>query len=236
LLQILVSRPVSCSRKTRRRCLDLVTSGLSATTSLLELAGLALEVGSLADVRAGGGVGNTWSLSEVAVDDTGLHGATQQDSVLAERLGHSELVEGHALSAGLLNALTGSLGESESADLKSFRGIQHANIVGDGSADHGDLGLLSLHVLSELGHAHRALLDASLAQSVGDNLVEVGLGSASEELVGLDHKLEVRVVTLDVGALGDLLATTGLNIDTHLDSICGLKTIKEEASDILYIS
>ena len=66
-----------------RRSLDLEATGLPASTSLLELAALALEVGGLAHVRAGLGVWHTRGLSEVAVHDASLDRSTKQDAVLA---------------------------------------------------------------------------------------------------------------------------------------------------------
>merc|ERR1712084_56906 len=79
--------------------LHLESTGFSATTSLLELAALALEVGGLAHVGARGGVGHTGSLSEVAVHGAGLDSTTQQNASLSLGRLHGQLVEGHALSS-----------------------------------------------------------------------------------------------------------------------------------------
>lgn len=254
-------------RKISGTCLVLVTAGFAASTSLLELASLALEVGRLAHVRAGLGTRSTASLSEVLVDGTGLDGATKQHaagSCFEKREGkrdsfkrwnsleettwspesaqiyeictelqivylelppmemlytlrglERELIEGEAASTVLGDARAGGFGEAQGAH-GQLRNVEHAHVVGDVTADDSDLVFLALHVIGQLGDGHRSLLDGGHAKAVRNDLVEVRLRAARQDLVGLRQKLQVRVVALDIGALVRVDAAASLDIDTHL--------------------
>jgi len=130
------------------------------------------------------------------------------------------LIEGQELGAGLGEAGAGTLGEAKGADLHTLEGLRHgdeAGIIGDGTNQDGGLTGLLLHVLGELGDGERGLLDTSHAQPVGDDLVELGGGTASQELVQLNQELQVRVITLNLGALVGRGATSGFDINTHLE-------------------
>lgn len=89
--------------------LHLETLGPSATTSLLELATLALDVWLLVLV---------WSHTEVLDGLTSVLGSSQQNNIATSWGTESELIESETLTTSLLNSCSGSSGESESDDGK----------------------------------------------------------------------------------------------------------------------
>jgi len=198
------------------KLLHLESTRSTTTTSHLELAGLALEVGTtVSQVRAGLGVWHTRSLSEVAVHLAGLDSTTKEDAVGTGRRHHSQLIESQALSASLLDTRTSSFGETQSAHLHGRQIFDHTEIVGDGSRDNGDLIRLLGHVAGQVVNGHRCLLDTSHAQTHGDAFVELGVSTATQELVQLDQKLQVWVVAVNFRTTVRSDTTTSLLIDTH---------------------
>jgi len=98
----------------------------------------------------------------------------------------SELIEGDNLTTVGQDASTGTLGDTEGAQLEALRALEHANIVGDGSDNHGHLAVLATHELGELGQGKRRAVHAGHEQTLQDDGVEVGLGAASQEAVKLN--------------------------------------------------
>merc|ERR1711924_109037 len=68
----------------------------------------------------------------------------------SSRVSRRELVEGDDFSTVVEDARTSSLSDTESAELDAFRGIEHADIVGDGANNDSELALLATHELSDL--------------------------------------------------------------------------------------
>mmetsp|Transcript_81059 Transcript_81059/g.169255 ORF Transcript_81059/g.169255 Transcript_81059/m.169255 type:complete len:200 (+) Transcript_81059:202-801(+) len=162
----------------------------------------------------GGAVRHTRSLSEVALSLAGLGGASEQDSALAERRLESELVEGHAGATSLDDAGSGGLGEAQSADGHLGDFIE-ALVVGDGANDHGGLALLATHEGSQLLEADGSLVLSGHVQALVDDLVELGVGTASQELVQPAQELHIGVLRLGL-AKTDLLASgDGFDVNTH---------------------
>lgn len=112
-----------------------------------------------------------WAETEVLDGLTSVLGATEEDDVGAGWGAESELVEGDALTAGLLDAGTGGRGEAKSADAHLWD-LEHTVVIGDGADDSADLALGGLLVVlvggdgDDLGEGDRWGVDARHAQSV----------------------------------------------------------------------
>jgi hypothetical protein len=103
--------------------LDLETTRPSATTSALELAALGLDVGLLV------GVGTE---AEVLDGLTGVLGSTEEEGVGSSGEAGSDLIDGEALAAGLLNARTGRRSEAHRGD-GELGELKETVVVSDGS-------------------------------------------------------------------------------------------------------
>jgi hypothetical protein len=103
--------------------LDLETTRPSATTSALELAALACDVGLLV------GVGTE---AEVLDGLTGVLGSTEEEGVGSSGEAGSDLVDGEGLTTGLLDACAsrGSEAESRNGELGE---LSQTDVVSDGS-------------------------------------------------------------------------------------------------------
>jgi hypothetical protein len=102
---------------------DLETTRPSASTSTLELAALALDVGLLV------GVGTK---AEVLDGLTGVLGATEEDGVGSSREAGSDLIDGEGLTTGLQDARAGSGGEAESRN-GELGELEETVVVSDGA-------------------------------------------------------------------------------------------------------
>ena len=108
----------------------------------------------------------------------------------------SQLIQSDALASGLQDAGTSGLSEAESAHLQG-RHFDHANIVSDGSHDHGDLVLLSLHVLHQSAQTHGRAVDAAHVKTLQNHLRESSVSAASKEAIQLrDHPFRPKAPTL----------------------------------------
>lgn len=173
--------------------LNLETLRPSATTSLLELAALGLDLWLLVLV---------WSHAEVLDGLAGVLWSTEEDDVRASWCAESELIESDGLTTGGLDAGAGSRSEAEGADAE-LGNLEHAVVVGDSSNNGADLALVLLAGVlggrdsDDLGERHRWGVDARHAQSPQDGGIELALRAAVQELVQLVQNLAVRV-----GAVG----------------------------------
>lgn len=187
--------------------LDLEATRSSATTSTLELAALGQDARSLALVGAH---------AEVADGLTGVAGTTEDQSVLTSGGATSKLVEGDALTAGLDNAGTGGLGETESGN-GSLGDLEEAVVISDG-ADNDD-GLVLSTLLEEstrdAGNRNRRAVDLREEERTKDDLVELRVGTTSEEAVKLDKKLQVDIVRLRGRAVAGALVLLSEQILSH---------------------
>lgn len=103
--------------------LNLETTRPSASTGTLELAALAL------DVRLLVGVGTE---AEVLEGLTGVLGSTEEEGVGSSGETGSDLVDGEALTTGLLDASAGRGGEAESRN-GELGDLEHTVVVSDGT-------------------------------------------------------------------------------------------------------
>jgi hypothetical protein len=167
--------------------LDLESSGVAASASALVLAS---SLGLGADVRSSVlAVDST----EVTEDLAGTAGSLEQDGLAASGALESELVESQDLSSRLLDAGTSSLSDVEGGNVDLGDG-QDALIIGHSSDDDEDgVSSLTLNVSSDLLDRHGGTVVAGHDQAAEDNLVEVSLGTASQELVQL-HSLQKSII------------------------------------------
>ena len=109
--------------------------------------------------------------AEVLDSLTGVLGATEEDDVGASWGTESELVEGDALTTGLLDAGTSGCGELESADAQLWD-LEQTVVIGDGADDSTDLVSMGLLVVlvggdgNDLGERDRWGVDARHAQPI----------------------------------------------------------------------
>lgn len=127
--------------------LDLETTRPSATTGTLELAALALDVGLLV------GVGTE---AEVLDGLTGVLGSTEEEGVGSSGGAGGNLIDGEALTAGLLNASAGGGGEAESRNGELGK-LEETVVVSDG-AD-----LISISDVPSMHYAWASYNDDGLA-------------------------------------------------------------------------
>lgn len=121
-------------------------------------------------------------------------GSSEQENVLSKRFDLGELVESEALSSGLENSGSGSLGELQGAN-SDLWDSEHSLVVEDFSGDGEDLGslLLSVGDLSESGQRDGVSGGSGLSESLVENAVELGVGSSGQELIELEQQLVVFV-------------------------------------------
>ena len=119
--------------------------------------------------------------------------AADEDGVGASGGTGGELVEGEALTAGSLDAGTGSVGESESGN-RELGKLKDAVVVGDGTNNNNGLGRLGgrgsnttlrLGQVDDARDRNRGLVDLGHVESAEDGLVESAVGSAGKEAVEL---------------------------------------------------
>lgn len=114
--------------------LDLETTRPSATTGTLKLAALALDVGLLVGVGAH---------AEMLDGLTGVLGSTEEKGVGSSGGTGSDLVDGEALTAGLLNASTCGGSEAESSDGELGK-LEETVVIGDSADDDNGLSFVGL--------------------------------------------------------------------------------------------
>ena len=155
--------------RSSRSHLDLEATGTSASTSLLELASLGLDLWLLVRV---------WAKTEVLDSLTGVLWSTEEEGVASGWGAESELIQGEDLTTGSQDAGTGSGGEAERSNAELWNS-QETVVVGDGTDDNNGLvvGLLR-DVGNDSGERHWWSVDARHKQATEDDLVERGLGAA----------------------------------------------------------
>jgi hypothetical protein len=91
----------------------------------------------------------------------------------------------HDITAKLL--LPSILGEAESAH-SELGDLKDAGIIGHGSDNHGSLAILSLHVTHKSSEGDWGLVQAGHAQSLGDNLSKLRIGTSGKETDIFSHQ------------------------------------------------
>jgi hypothetical protein len=111
------------NRSASSTCLDLETTRPSATTSTLELAALALDVGLLVCVG---------TETEMLDGLTGVLGSTEEESVGSSGGAGSDLIDGEGLTTSLLNACASRGSEAESCN-GELGELKQTVVVSDGA-------------------------------------------------------------------------------------------------------
>ena len=125
----------------------------------------------------------------------GVSLSSQQDGVCTLWCPQSQLIQSDDLATGLLDPLTGSLGDSQSGDAQ-LGDLQHSRIVRDSSYDDdGFVGIvLGGHLAADEADADGRTVDARLEETFEDDLVELGVGTTGEESVQLHEEKQVHVL------------------------------------------
>jgi hypothetical protein len=160
--------------------LDLEATRSTLTTSLFELATLGADVRLL--VLMG-------THTEVLDGFTVVLGTTDKDGVGTSGGTESQLIEGDDFTTSLQDASLGSLGHMESGQ-RQLGQVQKTGVIGDGTDhDEGLVGNILLgSVLGQARHSDRRTVNAGHKETLQDNLVEVSIGTASEETIQLDEE------------------------------------------------
>lgn len=189
-MHLFINRTEGCKEPEHRR--------LTTALGTLKLTALGADVGLDVATRASRD-------AEVLDGFTGILLAAEQQAVGTGRTALGQLVKGQALTTGLQNAGTGGLGETQSTDLHGGQ-VKLTLIISDYTNADGNvvLGRGNSQVLGDGAQGHRGAVDLAHAQTLQDNLVEAGAGTAGQEAVELDQEVQVDVVTVRRGALQGL--------------------------------
>lgn len=192
--------------------LDLETLRPSATTGTLEFPTLRLNIWLLVLV---------WAETEVLDSLSGVLWTPEEEGVGTSWGSQSELVESESFTTGSNDTGTSSSGESESSD-GDLWGLQQTVVIGDRTNNDNGLSLgLGLFVANksvDAGEGDWWAVDLGHEETSEDDLVEVGVGSASQESVELDQEGKVRVVALGCLSVASPLVVC-LQIDTHCEGL-----------------
>lgn len=193
--------------------LDLETPRPSATTGTLEFSSLGFDIWLLVLV---------WSETKVPDTLSRVLWPSQKQSVGACWGTEGQLVESDGFTTSGNDPGARSGGESESGYGDLWNVIE-TGVIGDGADDDdgliGRLGVFVGDLFGDAGEGDGRSVDFRHEESAEDDLVEVGVGSASEEPVKLDEEGQVWVITL--GSLSVARPqVVCLQIDTHGDC-CG---------------
>ena len=147
----------------------------------------------------------TMDSTEVLEDFTSTAGTLKQNSLAASRALEGKLIEGHNLTTRLLDASASRLSDVEGSD-GHLGDDESTLVISDSSDDNEDgLGSLSLGVSGELLERDGRSVVAGHNQAAEDDLVEVSLSTASQELVQLDQEAQVGVLRNGVHTAVNLL-------------------------------
>lgn len=179
--------------------LDLESAGRAASTTSLVLTS---SLGGGTDIRNGV---LTMDSTEVLEDLTSAAGTLKQNSLATSGALEGKLIEGHNLTTSLLDASASRLSDVESSDGDLGDG-KNTLVISDSSDDNEDgLGSLSFSVVGELLEGDGRSVGAGHNQAAEDDLVEVSLSTASQELVQLDQEAQVGVLRNGVHTAVNLL-------------------------------
>jgi hypothetical protein len=130
------------------------------------------------------GVVDGGAVTEVLDGLAGALGASEEDGIRALRGAKGELVEGDALTAGLDDSSSSSLGEADGGDGKS-RHLQETWVVCYRTNNNCSLILLTLHESCQTRERNRGIVDSGHSQSLHDSGGEFRVGSSFKEAVML---------------------------------------------------
>jgi len=161
---------------------------LTTTRTTLELATLRTDVGLRMTAGNARGTKVLDGLARVLR-------ATHEHSVGTSGSLDGKLIEGQDLTTGLDDTGTGTLGDTKRTN-SDLRHSQQTDVVGDSTNNHGNLVLLLLKELRHTSQRQGRSVNATHAQSLQNDAVELRAGTASQETVQLHQKLDVHIVRL----------------------------------------
>ena len=131
--------------------------------------------------------------SEV-LESLSLMSTSEEDGVGSGGVLFGELVESEALSSSSKDSSASGFGELQSADFQ-FGDDEKSLVIEDVSDDNKDflLSLFALSVFHQFGNGDGVASGVRLVESLVHDLVEFGVGSASQEFVELDEQAVVGV-------------------------------------------
>jgi hypothetical protein len=153
--------------------LDLETTTGTLTTSTLKLATLGTNERLLVLVG---------THTKVLNGLTRVLGTTDEDSVGTSGGTESQLIQGQDFTTGLQDTGLGGLGEVESSN-GDLGEVQKTGVVGDGT--NNDNSLVTLEIADNTRDGDGGTVDAGHKETLQHNLVEVGIGTTSQEAVKL---------------------------------------------------
>ena len=95
------------------------------------------------------------------------------------------MIQGQDLTTSLQDTSLGGLGEVKSSN-RELGEVQETRVIGDGTDN--DNGLTFLVVLDNARDSDGRTVDTRHKETLQDNLVEVGISTASEETVQLESR------------------------------------------------
>jgi hypothetical protein len=187
--------------------LDLEAAAVTSTTSTFELA---TSLGLSTDIRS-----SVFAVHATEMSDrfAGVTRTSQQQSVGTGGSLNSQLIQSHNLTTSLNDAGASRFGEAKSADA-DLGDVQQTNVVSDGTNNNSDgLLVLALQELGNAGQGKRRAVHLAHHQSLEDDFVELGVGSAGQEGIKLNQKLKVRIVRLSDFTVS-VLSVFAIKVDT----------------------
>merc|ERR1712168_546941 len=161
-------------------------------------------------------LGLTGSLAEVTVGRARGAASLHQDGILPLGRLEGQLIESHDLSSSLENAFTGAGGDVHRAQ-RQLRDLVKTKVVGDGAHDNGGLSITAwlLHNTRDPGNRHGRSVNATHIETCQNNLIELGVSSASQEPIELHQQTQIDILALGLcsARLAHVLVT---DVDSHL--------------------
>jgi hypothetical protein len=170
--KIFFNKEYKCKKKLNN--LDLETTRSTLTTSLFELSTLGTNERLL--VLMG-------THTEMLNGLTRVLGTTDKDSVGTSRSTEGQLIQSQNFTTSLQDTSLGSLGEMKSSN-RELGEVQKTRIISDGTNNNNSV--VTLGVLDNTRNGDRGTVDTRHKKTLQDNLVEVGIGTTSEETIQLD--------------------------------------------------
>ena len=124
------------------------------------------------------------------------------------------MVEGETLTSSLDDSGSCGLSELESNNCHLWD-LEQAGIIRNSGDDNSGLSRVWLHVLNKLRERQWSSVTSRSDQPLDDSFVELGSSPSGEELVELDQKLDIWVVSLWCLSARCASAAATLKINSH---------------------
>lgn len=121
-----------------------------------------------------------WAKAEVLDGLTGVLWSPEEESVGAGGGTEGELIEGEGLTTGSEDPGASAGGEPQSSD-RELGDLQEAVVVGDSADNDNRLSLGLPSIGNKAGEGDRRPVDVGLRETLGNSLVELAGGTATQE-------------------------------------------------------